>query len=357
MKDKKSIVIGCLIVFVIKVVFGILTHSYTFTSSAILEAILLTYFLLSNKKESKKIHGLLTSLIGIVIIILSLGITLLCIINKTTKPSFFLILFVAVCVLLKYALTSLKVNTTYNKKIGLLATSNINSTLEFVTYGIVLGSLIITRCGRFWKYLYYGDKLGTVLICLITVYYGLKLIVNSIRYMEDKENVIPEEFIEEINKRDEIKKLESLTVTNYGGLRLAHAKVELKETISLVDINTFAVTLEDYLLKKSDVVEVHMTNGIEKKKNKPKVLSKKEEAIREAKAKKKNNNQSGNKEPKKKNNNQENNKGQNKQQNNKQAKVKNKGKGSNKKNAGNSGSRNSKTGSKKKNNKKNNKKR
>mgnify|MGYP007069869037 CR=1 FL=1 len=331
MKDKKSIIICCLIVLIIKVVCGILTHSYTLTSSAIIEAILLTYFLLSNKKESKKIHGLITSLIGIIFMILSLGITLLSIINKTTKPSFFIILIVIICVLAKYAVTSLRINSTYNKKIGLLATSNINSTLEFVIYGIILGSLIITRCGRFWKYLSYGDKLGTILICLITVYYSLKLIINSIRYMENKELIIPEEFLEEINKRDEIKKVDSLIINNYGGLRIANAKLELKETISLVDINTFAVTLEDFLLKKSDVVEVHMTNRTEKKKNKPKVVSKKEEAIKEAKAKNKNknkNNQSGSN-----------------------------GKGSNKKNARNSGSRNSKTSSKKKNNKKSNKKR
>ncbi len=329
MKDKKSIVIGCLIVFIIKVVSGIFTHSYTLASSAILEAILLIYFLLSNKKESKKIHGILTSLIGIIILIASFGLMLLSIINKYTKPSFFIILFVVICILAKYAITSVRINSTYNKRQGLLATSDINSSLEFVTYGIILGSLIITRLGRFYKYLYYGDKLGTILICLIAIYYGLKLIANSIRYMEDKEIIIDEAFTNEITKRDEVKKLESLTINNYGGLRIAEAKIELKETISLVDINTFAVTLEDFLLKKADVVEVHMTNGTEKKKNKVKVVSKKQEAIKEAKTKKKN---------------PANNNGS-------------KGKGSNKKNARNSGSRNSKTSSKKKNNKKTNKKR
>ncbi len=330
MKDKKSIIIGCLIVLIIKVAGGILTHSYTFTSSAILEGTLLTYFLLSNKKESKKAHGILTSLIGFVILLLSLGITLLSIINKPTKPSFFIILFVVICVLLKYALTSLRINSTYNKKQGLLATSNINSNLEFVTYGIILGSLIITRLGRFFKYLYYGDKLGTILICLITIYYGLRLIINSIKFMEDKEIIISDEFKEVITSREEIKKLDSLTVNNYGGLRIANAKIEVKDGISIVDINTFAVTLEDYLLKISDVVDVYMTNAIEKKKNKAKVVSKKEEAIKQAKSKKKSSTSSSNQ---------------------------SKGKGSSKKNARNSGSRNSKTSSKKKNNKKTNKKR
>ncbi len=330
MKDKKSLVIVCLVVLVIKVLGGILTKSYTLTSTGILEAVLLTYLLLSAKKSSKKYDGIITSLMGLVIILLSLALLFLSIIYPVTKPSFFIILFVVICILAKYAVTSLRINSTYNKRKGLLSISDIRSNLEFYTYGVVLGSLIITRLGRFYAPLKYADKLGTFLITGVTVYYGLRLIVSSIKYMEDKEVTLPENYEEEISKREEVKKFESVTVRNFGGLRIATANIEVKETISLVDVNTFTVTLEDYLLKKVDVVEVNMVNtvGGPKKKNKPKVVSKKAEAIQAAKAKK---NKPNNSRP-------SNNKGS-------------------KKNARNSGSRNSKTSSKKKNNKKNNKKR
>ena len=330
MKDKKSLVIVCLVIMIIKVLGGFLTKSYTLTSTAILEGVLLTYFLLSGKKSTKKYDGIITSLIGLIIVLLSLGLFFVSIIYPITKPSFFIILFVIVCVLAKYAVTSLKINSTYNKRKGLLSSSNIKSNLEFYTYGVVLGSLIIVRLGRFYSPLKYADKLGTFLITGVTVYYGIKLIVSSIKYMEDKEPKLPENYEEEISKRNEVKKFDSVTVHNFGGIRTAVANLEVKEGTSLVDINTFTVTLEDYLLKTVDVVEVNMTNtvSVNKKKNKPKVVSKKAEAIQAAKAKKKT--PSGSKPS--------NNKGS-------------------KKNARNSGSRNSKTSSKKKNTKKTNKKR
>ena len=319
MKDKKSMVIVCLAVLVIKVLGGLLTKSFTLISTGILEGVLLTYFLLATNKTSKKYDGIITSLIGLIIIIISLALLFLCIIRPVTKPSFFIILFIVICVLAKYAVTSLKINSTYNKRKGLLATSNIRSNLEFYTYGVVLGS-----------FLKYGDKIGTILITGVTVYYGLRLIASSINYMEDKEPTLPEGYNEEILKRPEVKRLDSVTVRNFGGLRIANANLEIKEGVSLVDVNTFAVTLEDYLLKTADVIEVNMINSVNNgtKKNKPKVVSKKAEAIKNAKAKKKSNGSS----------------------------KSNNSKGS-KNNARNSGSRNSKTGSKKKNNKKTNKKR
>lgn len=329
MKDKKSMVIVCLAVLIIKILGGLLTKSFTLISTGILEGVLLTYFLLATNKSSKKYDGIVTSIIGLVIILISLALLFLCIIRPVTKPSFFIILFVVICVLAKYAVTSLKINSTYNKRKGLLATSNIRSNLEFYTYGVVLGSLIIARLGRFFSVLKYGDKIGTLLITGVTIYYGLRLIVSSFRYMEDKEPTLPEGYNEEILKRPEVKRLESVTVRNFGGLRIATANLEIKEGVSLVDVNTFAVTLEDYLLKTADVIEVNMINSVGgTKKNKPKVVSKKAEAIKNAKAKKKPNGSS----------------------------KSNNSKGS-KNNARNSGSRNSKTGSKKKNNKKTNKKR
>ena len=330
MKDKKSMVIVCLAVLIIKVLGGLLTKSFTLISTGILEGVLLTYFLLATNKTSKKYDGIITSLMGLIIIIISLALLFLCIIRPVTKPSFFIILFVVICVLAKYAVTSLKINSTYNKRKGLLATSNVRSNLEFYTYGVILGSLIIARLGRFFSVLKYGDKIGTTLITGITIYYGLRLIASSIRYMEDKEPTLPEGYNEEITKRPEVKRLESVTVRNFGGLRIASANLEIKEGVSLVDVNTFAVTLEDYLLKTADVIEVNMINSVNTgtKKNKPKVVSKKAEAIKNAKAKKKPNGSS----------------------------KSNNSKGS-KNNARNSGSRNGKTGSKKKNNKKTNKKR
>ena len=68
MKDKKSMVIVCLAVLIIKVLGGLLTKSFTLISTGILEGVLLTYFLLATNKTSKKYDGIITSLMGLVIL-------------------------------------------------------------------------------------------------------------------------------------------------------------------------------------------------------------------------------------------------------------------------------------------------
>lgn len=358
MKDKKSMIIVCLVILIIKIIGGIFTNSYTLASSAILECILLTYFLLSNKKENKKGYGILTSFIGLLFIIISIGLLFISIIKEPTKPSYFIILFIIICILAKYAVTSFRINTTYNRKSGLLATNNINSNLEFYIYGVVLGSLILCKLSHFFKILRYGDKLGTFLITGVAIYYGLRLIVHSIKFMEDKEVIISESYKEQITARNEIKRLDSININNFGGLITSQATIELKEGISLVDINTFAVTLEDYLLKISDVTEVRLISS-NNKKNKPKVVSKKAEAIKNAKAKKKGNSSTSTKPYQEKEKNKETKKEEPKVTKPKSQTKQNKktnSKGS-KKNAGNSRSGNSKKNTKRKNSSQKNKKR
>ena len=94
--------------------------------------------------------------------------------------------------------------------------------------------------------------------------------------MEDKE--INKEVDEsEIISANEVKKVNAVKVYNYGGLRRLEVSVVLKDKISMPDICSFALSLQDYLLKFADFVLVKVNNE-EKVVKKQHVRSKKEDA-------------------------------------------------------------------------------
>ena len=275
--EVKKYLISSLIILAIKVLFGFLLKSNTLLASGIIEVIFIVYNLLGCiKKDNKKYKGLLTSLIGLLFLILCVGVVFYSIVGGLKNPSWLLILICLVILFVRYTVTCFGIINTYNKRKGTLLVGNVNSSLEFIVLGIILGSLIITKVGYFVNVLRYGDVLGTIIMSLISAYYALRLIVNSIKYMGDKEinKVIDEN---EISKQKEVKKVQSIKVNNFGGLRRVDVSLILNDGINITDISTFGMSLQDYVLKHSDIAVVELYDQY-KVVNKVHVRSKKEDA-------------------------------------------------------------------------------
>ena len=278
MKKVKKFIIVDIIIFLIKIIGGLLCHSYTMLASAIYELSLLGISLFFiHKGENKKYKSIISSLYGFIIILLGLGIVYLSVVTQLFKTSLLIILFVVLTAIIRYIVSCFNTNFSCQKKEGLLTYGKINSTIDFVNDGIILGALILTKISKWFKILKYGDILGTIIISLFVIYKGVRIILNSFINFEDKVTEIPD-YTTEILKRDEVKSVEKLSFFTFGGLKYAECNLILKDGINMVDVNTFVLTLQDYLLKCSDVVRINLVQKALKKKIKVKVRSKKEDA-------------------------------------------------------------------------------
>ncbi len=279
MKEVKTFIIADLIVLLIKVLGGLLTHSYTIIASGIYDVALILISLVTVKLgENKKYKGIISSILGILIVILGIGIIFISFVNKINRVSFFIILFILLSIIVRYIVSCFYTNVSYQKKKGLLTYGKINSTYDFVGYGIILGVLVLSKLSKWIDFLKYVDRIGTILISGFAIYKGLIIIINSIKYLENKEFSISDEFKEEITKRNEIKKVDKLELSCFGGIRSVQCNVMLKDGISMIDINTFIVTLQDYLLKIADVVKINLVDKKVTVKKKEKVRSLKQDA-------------------------------------------------------------------------------
>ena len=95
--------------------------------------------------------------------------------------------------------------------------------------------------------------------------------------MEDLDEEIEKEYLLEIGKREEVKYVSKVQVNSFGGLRSVECDLDLREGISMIDVNTFVVNLQDYLLKLGESVTVNLIEA-KKARKKPKVRSKKQDA-------------------------------------------------------------------------------
>lgn len=293
MQKIKKFLITDIIIFLIKIIGGLLTNSFTIIASSIYDLLLIFILLTaSKKKENSTIKSIFTSLLAFLFILLSIGFSYYVLTNNPKKPSFFLIIFVIIALLTRYAVNCFATNSAYNQKKGLLSLAQISSNIDFYNYGVILGSLILAKLSFLLNILKYSDYLGTVLIVLIIIYKCLKIIVNSFSNLEEKSQISLLEVEKEILKRDEAKKIINLEVNSFGGFRHLYLEFEMKENLSIMDLNTFIVTLQDYLLKYSEIVSITMTNGIIKKK--VKVRSKKQDARNSGSRNSKTNSQSKN---------------------------------------------------------------
>jgi len=280
MKDIKNFILVDIFIFFVKILGGLLCHSYSFMASAIYDlAFILVSLLTVRVSKNKKGEGIFSSFIGILIILLGLGILFVSFINEVKIVSFFILLFVLLSIVGRYVVSCFSTNSSYQKKKGLLSFGIINSTLDFIQYGVIVLVLVFSKLSRWVSVFQYVDRIGTLFIVGLVVIKGIKVIVNSLRCLEDKEiEVEQEESIKEISLRDEVRKVDELVIVSYGGIRKVTCSVQLKEGINIVDINTFVVTLQDYLLKIADVVLIYLVEKKVVKKVKPKVRSLKQDA-------------------------------------------------------------------------------
>ncbi len=264
MKEVKKFIIASLVIMLLKIVGGLLCNSYTLIESSIYELLMIVLITLTSKnKENNKKKALLSSLIGLVFVILGTLVTLLLFTYPVTKVSFGIILFVILSVFIRYAVGCFTTNTSYNKRNGLLTVSYLNSNMDFLLCGVSLATLL-SKINIF--ILKDADKIGCIFILGLIIWKSLKIILNSFKVMEDEHKELSEEYTDEITNRTEVKKIDKLVLNNFGGIKAIKLDVELKENISIIDLNTFIVTLQDYLLKEADVAYLIMSNNIVKKK-------------------------------------------------------------------------------------------
>ena len=265
MKEMNRFIITDLIIGLLKVLVSFICRSYTILISSLydLEHIIIMIFSKVNKNNNK-LKGLLTSIISFLFILGTIGLTYICFTSSVKKPSVFIALFIILFILVKYAVSCFLTNINYSKKSGILSISSNNSNIDFYLYGVMLISMIVSKCSGWFNPLKYADKVGVILIGLVVVIKALKDIVSSFKCMENKELDITDDFKEEITKRKEIKSLDKIDIKYFGGYSYITCEVAINENISMLDINTFMVTFSDYILKLCDVAIIKMTNGTRK---------------------------------------------------------------------------------------------
>ena len=279
MKDIKTFIIVDIIIFILKVVGGLLTHSYTMMASGIFDLLLIiiTFIAIKGNTESKKL-SIFTIILGFLSILLAGGLISLAILTDIKKTSLWVLLFLIITLVMRYIVSCFYTNISYQKKKGLLSYGNILSNVDFYNYGIIILALILMKVSKWVKIFKYADVVGVILISILLVIKGIKLIKNSVDKLKGTNVKINEDILKEIKNRSEVKSLGKLEVHYYGGVRVAKCDVLLKEKIGMVDVNSFIITLQDYLLKISDAVRIFMIDKEQNTSRRAKVRSKKADA-------------------------------------------------------------------------------
>ncbi|MGN1370845.1 MAG: cation transporter [Candidatus Coprovivens sp.] len=276
MKEVKMFIIIDIFLIILKVIGGLICHSYTMIASSLLEIILLiTSLFVMKRKDNKKYKGIITSILGLIIILLGLGMIFWSFVLKIEKVSLLILLFIFICIIARYIVGCYYASVNFRKKKGILGYSSINSNIDFYISGIMIVVLILSKISKWVDVLKYADRVGTILISLYIIYRGLKLITNSFKYIEEEKNDI-DEYEKEIKSRTEVKKFVNIQSSFFGGIRKLKCNIVLNNSLTMIDVTSFVVTLEDYLLKISDVVQVNLLDEIKPKK--AKVRSLKEDA-------------------------------------------------------------------------------
>ena len=279
MKDIKTFVIVDFVIFLIKVIGGLLTHSFTMIASGAYDLILILCSLIALKgnTESKKL-GVVTIVIGILSFVSAAGLVTWSFLTDINKTSLWVILFLVITLIMRYIVSCFYTNISYQKKKGLLSYGNILSNVDFYNYGIIILALVLMKVSKWVDFLKYAERIGTILLVVLLVIKGVKLIKNSIFKLKGKTVTISNDLISEIKNRNEVKSLGKLEVQYYGGVRVAKCDVLLKDGIGMVDVNSFVVTLQDYLLKISDAVRIFMVDKEANTSKRAKVRSLKQDA-------------------------------------------------------------------------------
>ena len=267
------------IVILLKVLGGLLTKSYTMLTSSLLDLLLIIVSKVAMiKGEDTKGRRVISTMLGLVMILSGIIMIVFSIKYPFGKVSAWIILFAIVTMIVKYMANCYYTNVNYRRKVGMLSYGNINSSLDFIVFAMFIVIMIISKCSRWLEILKYADVVGTILVAGYIGYRGLLVVVHSIKKRdEEKINKVLEGYKVEIQDRKEIKKVERLSLVNYGGLNYVKCGVVLSDGISMIDINSFMVTLQDYLLKIADVAKIDAVDPNSKPKH-VKVRSLKEDA-------------------------------------------------------------------------------
>ncbi len=267
------------IVILLKVLGGLLTKSYTMLTSSLLDLLLIIVSKVAMiKGEDTKGRRIISTILGLVMILSGIIMIVFSIKYPFGKVSAWIILFAIVTMIVKYMANCYYTNVNYRRKVGMLSYGNINSSLDFIVFAMFIVTMIISKCSRWLEILKYADVVGTILVAGYIGYRGLLVVVHSIKKRdEEKINQVLEGYKVEIQDRKEIKKVERLSLVNYGGLNYVKCGVVLSDGISMIDVNSFMVTLQDYLLKIADVAKIDAVDPNSKPKH-VKVRSLKEDA-------------------------------------------------------------------------------
>ncbi len=270
MKNKneyKTFIICDLIVIIIKFLAGYFGHSLTLLSTIIYDIVAMFTALLAlkAKEENKKGKSIFTSLYAFILILLSICMVYLSFQIKPWKPSLLILIFLLICVVSNYIITVYKSNTSYLKKEGVLGYSSKNSNTNMILYIVVLATIIISKFRGLWKYLIYIDRIGVIVVALFLTYYALRILLRSFKNMEDEEEKITQTINEEVNKCKEVKNVTKVSINHLGGIKRIDLELKLQDQIALTDLITFVVTLEDFLLKYSDLSSVRVVKNANRK--------------------------------------------------------------------------------------------
>lgn len=259
MKNIKTFIIVDTIIFILKVLGGFITHSYTMIASGIYDLVLIMCSLIAVKgnKDNKNL-SIITIVIGILSILSVIGLGTFAILHDVKTTSLWVILFLIITLIMRYIVGCFYTNLSYQQRKGLLSYGNIISNIDFYNYAVIIGALILMKVSKWVSVFKYADILGLILIAILVVIKGVKLIKNSTIRLKGIPVKVSEDVLKEIKDRNEVKNLTKLEVDYYGGVRVAKCEVLLKDGIGMVDVNSFVITLQDYLLKIADAVGVFM---------------------------------------------------------------------------------------------------
>ena len=279
MKDIKTFIIVDLIILVLKLVGGFITHSFTMMVSGVFDLVLIlcAFVAFKGHSDNKKL-SIATIIIGVLSILSAGGMIVWAFLTDINKTSLWVILFLVLALIMRYIVSCFYTNVGYQRKRGLLSYSNIRSNLDFYTYGIILLALVLMKVSKWATWLKYADRVGAILLAVLLIIKGIKLIKNSIAKLKGKEKVIEEKVINDIKERAEVKNLARVEIQYYGGVKVAKCDIVLKDGIGMVDVNSFVVTLQDYLLKFADAARIYMPDKESHVLKKAKVRSLKQDA-------------------------------------------------------------------------------
>lgn len=281
MKEIKTFLIVDAVILLLKVLGGLLLHSYTILVSGVYDALLIIGMLLLRKKveERKMLKGIFTALLGALSIMFVLSALFFAFTTEINRTSLLLLIPIFVCLISRYIVSCFYTNVSYQRKKGLLSLGTIGSSYDFAIYIIAIVVMVLMKISKWVGFLKYSDRIGAVIIGLFVVYKAYDLIRHSFAYLKGMEKEVPENYIDEIKNRREVKSLEKIEFNSYGGFSNASCYIQVNDGVSMVDVNSFVITLQDYLLKIADMVKIYI---VEKKKDekpkKAKVRSKKQDA-------------------------------------------------------------------------------